>query len=280
MKKSFIPLLVVFVTAFSSCTKSSRSRKRETTANESSQTSEATGTESTKATSQETPTSVPITVTTSQPTSSTTSVPTSQITSDVTSATTTSGEIPTPGSVVTKTIITSGDAYYTNSGFQKSEQVDDTSYPEKVTKLKNYLLSVVGSDQLLTNLSCTMLNHSKTDEKQLQLGSQSTAGKLEWTSAIPMKSVEVQVCNYYNKYTEWDTHIESYHPESTEVYVESTSMDIVAGDASLMPETKTISYTPEETFSKFTLGNTQKYLVEDTAYSRAYVYSITISWQY
>ena len=247
MKKSFIVLLLMLCVIFSSCTKASKNHKKTTSNSESTATSDTTGTQATSVTSQ-----------------------------DISS----SEMPPEPGKVVTKTIVTSGDSYYEESGFSKGEQVDDTSYPDKVEKLKTYLLNVIGSDQLLTKLNCTMLNHSKTDEKQLTLGSQSSAGKLEWTSAVPMKSVEVKVCNYYNKYTEWDTQIESYHPESTEVYVGTTSMDIVAGAVDVMPETKTITYAPSETFTTFALGNTQKYLVEDVAYSRAFVYSITISWQY
>lgn len=289
MRKTFIGCLTLLALLISGCTSSGRRSGGGTSGNPTSATAAVTSNEISSSVSQSTGelSSSQISVQTSEVTSSATSVVTSvsisNITSSISSAqssTDTSATSGLPVELVTKVIDTSGADYYSKAGFQQGEQVDDASYPDKVEKFKTYLLGEIENSDFLTLLKCTMLNHSKMEEKQLQFGSQTTAGKIEWTSAVPMKSVEVSLCNYYNKYTDYQTGLMSYHPESTQFYVGDSILDIEAGSADVMPETKTIRYEPEEAFTKFTMGTNRKYVDEDAKqFSRAYVYSITITWQ-
>ena len=254
MKKSSISLLVLLALVFSGCTTNTKKKKSSKEGASVSQTSE-------------------------NPTSSQTSE----------GGTSVNPTSVTPGTEVTKTIVTAFDEFKEKSGFTYGGQQIDTDLlqptndkTKNAAKLKSYFESVCDGDGMVSDIVFHNLNTNESNTKDLYLtaGTASAVGSITWTSATQMKSVSLTVKNYYKYYKDDYTDpsaTEVCHTDSAQLSVNNEKYPMIVTDISIEPTHQTFTYAPSETFTSLSITND---LIGGTTSNRIFIESIAITFVY
>lgn len=196
---------------------------------------------------------------------------------------------PTPGTEVTKTIVTAFDEFKEKSGFNAGGQQIDTDLlqptndkTKNAAKLKSYFESVCDGDGMVSDIVFHNLNTNESNTKDLYLtaGTASAAGSITWTSTTQMKSVSLTVKNYYKYYKDDYTNpsaTEVCHTDSAQLSVNNEKYPMIVTDISVEPTHQTFTYAPSETFTSLSITND---LIGGTTSNRIFIESITITFVY
>ena len=277
MRKSIITLSTLLALVISGCTSTPKKKK--------SATSEQPTTEAPSKTSEVSPTSAtqsPTTPPTSaQPTSAT---PTSVAPTSSRSETTLVPP-PTPGTEVTKTIVTCLDDFKTNAGFTGSSQQIDTDLTDptndktkNAAKLKTYFESICDAEGMVEDLVFHNLNTiipQGNSDVYLTLGT-SNQGTINWTSSVAIKSVSLVVNNYHKYYRDYTVEgsVEQWHTDNAQLSINNQKYEMNVTDTSIQPTHQTFTYAPSESFTSFEVTND---LIGGTDHNRIFIESISIT---